>query len=254
MRRFLVFLSFVSAGAALWAQTGEEIMTRVRERENNRTVQARIQMILTNRSGQQTERLLDQYASRQGGTTRLVIVFHRPQSVANTRFLAISRHGEEDQRWIYLPNLGTVRRIALAEGSSSFVGTDFSYDDLTLREVERDRHEFKGEETLDGQRVLVVESTPRREGDGAYARAVFYILPDKWLPLRIDLFDRQGRPFKRLTASQIEQIQGVWTYRRARMENLQALTSTELILQQIRYDAPIPETVFTTRFLETGRP
>lgn len=251
MIRILVTLTIASA---LFAQSGEDIMRRVREREGDRTVQARIQMTLTARNGSVTERLLDQYAARGGGQTRLVIVFHRPQSVANTRFLVISRRGEEDQRWIYLPNLGSVRRIAASESSTAFVGTDFSYEDLTDRDVGRDTHVFLGEEVLDGQRTFVVESTPKNLSGSAYSKAVFWVLPEKWLPVRIDLFDRQGRVFKRLTAGQIEQIQGIWTYRRARMENLQAGTSTELFLQQIRYDAPIPDSVFTTRFLETGRP
>jgi len=240
--------------ATLFAQNGEDIIRRVREREEDRTMQSRVQMVLTAKNGSTTERILDQYATRKGGVRRLVIIFHRPQSVANTRFLSISQRGEAEQRWIFLPNLGNVRRIAASEGSSSFVGTDFTYEDLSDREVERDTHVYKGEEELDGQRTLVVESTPKNPQDSSYSRVVTYVLPDRWLPLKIELFDKQNRLFKRLTAGQIEQIQGVWTYRRAKMENLQSGTSTELFLQQVRYDAPIPESVFTTRFLETGRP
>jgi len=240
--------------ATLFAQNGEDIIRRVREREEDRTMQSRVQMVLTAKNGSTTERILDQYATRKGGVRRLVIIFHRPQSVANTRFLSIFQRGEAEQRWIFLPNLGNVRRIAASEGSSSFVGTDFTYEDLSDREVERDTHVYKGEEEVDGQRTLVVESTPKNPQDSSYSRVVTYVLPDRWLPLKIELFDKQNRLFKRLTAGQIEQIQGVWTYRRAKMENLQSGTSTELFLQQVRYDAPIPESVFTTRFLETGRP
>ncbi len=247
-------LWLLTGSALLFGQSGEEIMRKVRDREGQRTVQSRIQMVLTARNGSTTERLLDQYASRRDGQTRMVIVFHRPQSVANTRFLVISQTGQEDQRWIFLPNLGNVRRIAASESSSSFVGTDFSYEDLSDRDIDRFQHVLRGEESVEGQRVFVVEATPKSPGDSSYSRAVFYVLADKWLPVKIELFDRQNRLFKRLTSNQIEQIQGVWTYRRARMENIPNGTSTELILQQIRYDAPIPESVFTTRFLETGRP
>ncbi len=253
-KKITLVLLLLSLGLNIGAQTAQEIIDRVRDREDNQTMQSRVQMILTSKDGVRTERLLDQFSVRTGTVTKSVMVFQRPANVANTRFLVLSEEGTEDNRWIFLPNLARVRRIAGSEGGSSFVGTDFTYDDLSIREASRDNHRLLREDTVDGQKVFVIESSPKTPGDSQYSKVVSYILPDKWLPIKLEMYDRQGRLLKVMTAGQIENVQGIWSYRKAKMENVQAGTSTEINLQIIEYGKRIPDGVFTTRFLETGRP
>ena len=47
----------------------------------------------------------------------------------------------DDDQWLYLPALKKTKRIATGDKSGSFMGSDFSYADLTSREL--DRYDFR---------------------------------------------------------------------------------------------------------------
>ncbi|NIR61385.1 MAG: outer membrane lipoprotein-sorting protein, partial [Gammaproteobacteria bacterium] len=65
-----------------------------------------------------------------GLRAKRLIVFEAPPEVRETGFLVFSHDepGGDDERWVYLPALRKVRRVAGRDRGKSFVGTDFSYD------------------------------------------------------------------------------------------------------------------------------
>jgi hypothetical protein len=154
-----------------------------------------------------------------------------------------------------LPALNKVRRIASSESGGSFMGTDFSYDDIsaTDRDVSLDTHTLLREETLNGIACYVIQSVPRDTGY-AYSKTINWIGKQNNLIYKSELYDRRGTQVKLLEMLDYRETQGRLTPMQMKISTLAAGTSTTIFMDIIKYDDPIPESVFTTRFLETGRP
>ncbi len=254
MRRVLFAILAVITAAPAWTLTGAEIIERVKDRGGTPTTQARIKMVIQEKDGTPAERLLDQYSLNPSGARKSILIFQKPASVQRTRFLTMENKGRDDDRWIYLPALGRVRRIAGSEGSSSFMGSDFSYDDLSSRDVERDEHTLLREEALDGAECYVIESKPRKAGDWQYVRSVSWIGKETFVLMKAEMYDENARMIKRLTASNVEKVDGVWTARLLRMEDVIKGGFTTIEFTIVQHGKSIPAGVFTTKFLETGKP
>jgi hypothetical protein len=213
-------------------------------------------MVITAKNGTATERLIDQYSKDDAqGRGRSVIVFQQPQAVAGTRFLSLESGGNNNDQWIYLPALNRVRRIAASEGSSSFMGTDFSYDDIASanRDANLDNHTLAREETLNGKACYVIESKPK-DGSYQYSRMVSWIDKDTLISYKLELYDKRNALVKRVEMQDIKDFQGRLTPAKTVMTTVGAGTFTTIYITILKYDDPIPESVFTPRFLETGRP
>lgn len=256
MKKFLWILVALSLSATVvFSQNAEEIVRASRERIKADTVSTRSRMVITAKDGGTTERLLDQYTSKTAGSTKTVVVFQKPASVAGTRFLTISNPGKIDDRWIFLPSLGKVRRIAAGEGSGSFMGTDMSYDDISSmdRDVNLDTYTLLKEENLDGKACWVIEAKPKDE-TYQYSRMVGWIEKATSVSLKMELYDKKGVLVKMMEIQGMKDVQGKLTPVVTKMSTVQAKTSTTIYVDIIKYNDPIPASVFTEHYLLTGRP
>ena len=246
-------LVLVGALPAL-ALTGREVAENVENREAGDTTHALVEMVLVEADGEAKSRIIEQYGRESNGLSSNVIVFHRPASVEGTRFLSIERADRDDDQWIYLPALGRVRRIAGSEGGNSFMGTDFSYDDLQGWELEDFSYELLRREEVGRWNTYVVEATPLPGADVAYSRIVHFVDPETWIPVRIELYGEDGEVSKVNRVGRIETVQGYPTIIENTMENLRTGHRTELRVTNFAYNENLPEGLFSVRFLETGRP
>jgi len=247
----------VLGSAGVYAQeTASSIVDKSRNRIKSDTVSTRSKMILTAKNGAVTERTIDQYSKKDGrGNNRAVIVFQDPASVKGTRFLTIENPGKDNDQWIFLPSLGKVRRIAASEGSGSFMGTDFSYDDISSadRNTDLDNHKILKEEKLRDRDCYVIESTPK-DTNYQYSKMIQWIDKGNFVTHKVELYDKRGTQVKLLEILELREVQGRLAIMVTKMTTLAAGTSTSLNVGILKYDDPIPEGVFTPNFLETGRP
>jgi hypothetical protein len=263
MKRILPVFLALAATASLWAQTADPsqdakaIMKKVRERAAITTTQTRVRMQMFEKGAPAGERLIDQFMVMEKGLGKTAVIFQAPASVKDTRFLSIQKASGEEDRWIYLPALGKVRRVAAGESGSSFMGTDFSYDDvstMTSRPLELDDYAFLRSDTLNGQKVFVIEVKPKDQALSAYSKTVQYIVDGTWLSAKTEIYGKDGTLIKVSETSEFRQIDGYWTPVKTTMTNVVTGHSTSLSIEKMIYNKPIPAGVFTTRFLETGRP
>ena len=257
MRRILnVVLAFFLFGGLAHAQSALSIVEQSRNRIKADTTSTRSKMLITAKNGAVIEREIDQYSKKdRQGNNRAVIVFQNPASVKGTRFLTIQNPGKDNDQWIYLPSLNRVRRIAASEGSGSFVGTDFSYDDISSadRKADLDNHRIVREEKYQGNDCYVIESIPK-DANYQYSKMIQWIGKDNFVTYRIELYDKRGTQVKLLEILELKEVQGRLAPFVTKMTTLAAGTSTSLNVDILKYDDPIPEGVFTAGFLETGRP
>jgi len=254
---FMAILVFSAFCLHAQAQDGESIIRASRDRIKADTVSTRSKMVISAKNGSTTERVLDQY-SKDGpnGGSRTVIVFQSPSTVAGTRFLTMENPGSADDRWIFLPSLGKVRRVAASEGGGSFMGTDFSYDDISSmsRDVELDTHTLLREEDLGGSACYVIQSVPKNSSY-QYSKIISWVTKDSKITAKIELYDKKNNasPVKTVEMSGIKEIQGRSTVTITKITTHAAGTSTTINMERVEYDKNIPEKVFSTTFLETGK-
>ena len=253
----IVILAVISMGVfapAFAAESALEIVTRSRDRIQADTIRTTSRMEITAKNGSKSERVIDQYAKEGAKGYRTLIEFQKPSSVAGTRFLTMETGGGADDRWIYLPSLGKLRRIAASEGSGSFVGTDFSYDDISSadRDAALDTHTVLREEALNGKMCFVIESLPK-DKIYEYAKMISWIDKETLVAYKLELFDKKQKLVKTLEVLEVKDIQGRLTPVATRMTTAASGTSTTIFVDSIVYDAPIAESYFSTAYLETGR-
>jgi hypothetical protein len=255
MKRFLITMLLVCGVYSLYAQDAVSIMNAARNRVAMDTISTRSRMVITAKDGSTSERVIDQYSKDDSkGNARTVIVFQRPANVSGTRFLTIDNTSGDSDRWIYLPALGKVRRIAASESGGNFMGTDFSYDDIsaTDRGVNLDTHTLLREEAFNGVTCYVIQSVPR-DSSYQYSKTISWIGKQNSLMYQSELYDKRGTLIKLMEMTNYQEVQGQLTPMQMKVSTLAAGTATTIYMDIIKYNDPIPESVFTTQFLETGR-
>jgi outer membrane lipoprotein-sorting protein len=211
-------------------------------------MRARVRMVLVSKDGRTRERELTMLRKNfENGEQRYYIYFHRPSDVRSTTFMVWKYPERNDDRWIYVPAINLVRRIAADDARSSFVGTDFSYEDISGRDANADEHRLLREDTLDTGTGYVVESRPVRAAD--YERRVSWIDRATSLPLREDYYDVQGTLYGVFTSDEIREVEAgeatVPTVVKRTMQNVKTGHRTEVTFLEVEYDVGIRDDLFT---------
>jgi hypothetical protein len=267
----LLVLFLVVAGVPSLAQpklTADEIARRTQDRDTGRDSRSAMRMKLYDRQGRARERALTMSALRGRGTPgagpaapagdRLLIRFTYPNDIRGTGFLVWEHPDQEDERFLYLPSLGRVRRIAGSETQESFVGSDFTYEDIGGREFDEYTYRIVEENTSwtppsggAARPALKLESR-RKDASAEFPRVVSTILKDSFVVVAADIFNRRDEQQKTYIVRRLEQIEGIWTAMDAEMRNALEKSRTELTIEQADYNVGMKEGDFTRRELERG--
>ena len=210
----------------------------------------RIAMRLINAQGNVRERNMVMLRTNNGdtGDQRYLMAFDAPADVRGMSFLIWKYAKAEDDRWIYFPALKAVKRIAADDKKSSFVGSDFTYEDVSGRDLDDESHSFVRADQVGSRKVYVVDSKPK--GNTDYAMRSIWIDQEHWLPLKEEYFDAQGKPLRTFTADRVEQIGGQWTITVRSMKNHQTGHRTEVVFKNVQYNVGLSDSVFTERTMK----
>ncbi len=262
----LMFFSFVIPSAVATELTATEVMRKVDARETGETSIQESTMILIDRKGGQRVRQIKVYSKETDGGTKAITFFLTPADVRNTAFLSHDWDDErkEDDSWLYLPALRKVKRIASADKSGAFMGSDFTYSDI--EGVELGNYDFtfvkgKENETVDAHPVWVIESLPKPSiakqviKETGYMKSQVWISKDNFMLVRGKFWVKKGKKIKYLTVFEIEKIQDIWTAKRLQMVTTKRGKiehSTVLQTNSIQFNAPLDDDMFTTQRMERG--
>ncbi len=181
----------------------------------------------------------------EDGKQEYLVVFSRPADVRDTVFLVHKNPGDDDHRWLYLPGLDLVRRIAPGDVRTSFVGSHVYYEDVSGRHIEEDAHELV--EVTDEH--YVIRSTPKDPGSVEFAAFKTWIDRETFLPMKSEYEKSDGEVYRRMQVLEVEDIDGYPTGTRMRMDDLDEGGHTIVEFRFASYDLGIPESVFTERSL-----
>ncbi|MDP2928700.1 MAG: outer membrane lipoprotein-sorting protein [Candidatus Omnitrophota bacterium] len=210
-----------------------------------------ISMRIVNRQGQVRERRLTMLRLNQapGGDQSYYIYFHEPADVKGMSFLVLKHLGRDDDRWMYLPAIDLVKRIASSDKRASFAGSDFTYEDVSGRALDEDANELIGEEDLNTYHCLVVKSTPKRPDDAGFSYRKFWIDKVTHFPLKVEHYDLKGKLYKVYETQDIQIIQGTPTIMKAVMKDLEDERYTEITMKEVSYNVGVTSDIFQERLL-----
>ena len=180
-----------------------------------------------------------------GGDQRYLVVFSRPADIRGTVFRVEKHVGESDDRWLYLPALDLVKRIAAGDKRTSFVGSHFFYEDISGRGTEEDEHTLI--DTTD--EYYVIESTPKDPDQVEFARYRTWIDRETMLPMRTEYQHDAGEVYRRMEVTEVETIDGYPTGTEVRMEDLDSGGYTVTQFRFSEYDVGLPDRIFSERSL-----
>lgn len=214
-------------------------------------------MVLINDRGQKRERASSGVTKLQpnGVDSRLLVKFSTPPDVNGTGVLQIEHSDGDDDLWIYLPALRRSRRLVANNKKDSFVGSDFSYGDITLPKVDHYHHTLVRSEKLDDHDCFVVESVPATEtvkANSGYSRKMTWVRTDNFVESKVEYYDLAGRLLKTQRTGRhqlVEPDKGRWFVMHREMTNHQTGHRTTFTASKAEAVA-IPDAAFTTRALE----
>lgn len=254
MNKFLIALFVIFLPLEVFAINAEEIMKKSQSAflYAGKDFKARVMMKLISKGGQERLRemtMLRKNFGEAGGDQKYFIYFFKPQDVRDMTFMVYKYPAKDDDRWLFVPAINMVRRIAAQDKTSSFVGSDFTYEDVSGRDIEDDTHEMVKEEKL-GERIsYVIKSTPKAS-DVDYKYKLSWIDKENFLPLKEEYYDRKGELYRIFTADEIKDIKGFPTITKRTMKNIQTGHRTEVMFIKTDYDIGIEDSLFSERYLK----
>ncbi len=263
MKKLILTLSTALLAMSLNAQslTGYDIMKKADEVPSPKTSSSTATLTIHSKKGNDRIREVVMKSKDYGDVEKEVIVFTTPKDVAGTGYLMFnykedSKGNKKDSdNWLYMPAMKKTRRIASSgsESEGSFMGTDFTYQDMGDRSLSKYNYNLLGEESVDGVSCYKVEciSKAHTEKDPRY---IAYISKGDFIMRKCEFYDRQNQLHRVLTCGDFTTIKGFTTAQKMKMENVQSGTWSLIETKNITYDAnDIDDSIFTVAALEKGR-
>lgn len=179
------------------------------------------------------------------GEQKMYVYFSRPADVNKMVFMVLKKITADDDRWLYLPALDLVKRIAASDKRTSFVGSDFLYEDVSGRSLNADKHALIGTD----DNYYIIENTPVAPDDVEFSKYVMYIHKATFLPISTEYYDKQGEKYKTYTALAVDTIDGHPTITKSEAKNLKTGGNTVMEYSKVEYDLDLPDDIFSERYL-----
>ena len=257
MKKLITTLSALLLAGALFAESGYDIMKKADEVPAPVTSSSTATLTIHSKKGSDRIREVIMKSKDYGEVEKSIIVFTTPKDVAGTGYLMFDYEDDnkDSDNWLYLPAMKKTRRIASSgsESEGSFMGTDFTYQDMGDRSLNKYDYNLLGEESVDGELCYKVEciSKAHTEKD---PRFISYIGKSDYILRKCEFYDRQNQLHRVLTCSDFITIDGFKTAQKMKMENVQSGTWSLIETKNIVYNAnDIDDSLFTVAALEKGR-
>jgi outer membrane lipoprotein-sorting protein len=212
-------------------------------------LKASVSMRLINQDGKERQRKLIMIRKNlKNNEQKYFMYFEEPQDVRGMAFMVHKLPDKDDLRWLFIPALKMVRRIAASDRRSSFVGSDFTYEDISGRDLNSDTHKLIKREIIDGVNCFVIESIPKEKDE--FSRKLSWIDESNFLPHKEEYYNVKGELYKFFSAQGIKEIDGFSTITKRVMKDIKTGHSTEVVFESIKYNMGIEDTLFEERNMQ----
>ncbi|MDD3147224.1 MAG: outer membrane lipoprotein-sorting protein [Candidatus Riflebacteria bacterium] len=248
---FSVLVMILAGAVAAMAMTAQEVLQKVEDRYIGKTSKAQVQMDLVDKNGGVRERkMLISRRKIDSSNKDNFIHFVAPPDIRNTTYL-VNEKNKEKQKWIYLSAFKNTRRILAEDYGMAFVSSDFTYEDMDdIRADDYVASDLKEEKF--GDKDVYSITVTKKDANTNYAKVVMKVCKATFVVLRSEMYDKKApeKLVKEMTASNLEQIQEIWTPKEVVMKDLNKGTSTSLKTGKIAYDLELGDEEFSQRNME----
>jgi len=258
---FNIFLAVSLLGGSLnvVAETAEEkglaIAVEIDKRDTGfKDSTVKLKMVLKNKQGRSSVReLRTKTLEVTGDGDKSLSIFDKPRDVKGTAFLTYTHTIRPDDQWLYLPALKRVKRISSKNKSGPFMGSEFSYEDISSQEVDKYTYKYIRDEDCNGVGCFVIERYPTYKNSG-YTRQVAWINKQEYRPEKIVFYDRKNALLKTLEYKDYKQyLNQYWRADIMQMINHQTGKSTDLSFQDYQFNTGLSEKNFSRNSLKRAR-
>jgi hypothetical protein len=235
------------------------IMEKVDARDDGDHSVEDLEMVLIDPRGGERVRRLRGYGRDVGKDEQSILFFLSPADVERTGFLTYDYRDptRDDDQWLYLPALSRTKRIASSDKSGSFMGSDFTYADMTKRPLDRYQYTLMKELEIDGHPVWQIESVPNEleQDETGYTKSVLFVRKDNFVVVRSVHWLKKGSRLKYFEVKKLEQIDGIWVATEMDMatrKGEETVHRTRLSAKNVRFGQKQRDDFFTVRQLEKG--
>lgn len=240
------------------------VMEKFDSRDDGDRSIADMKMVLIDRHGKKRIRTIRSFGIDQGKDRYTLMFFLSPADVKDTGFLTYDYDaaGKDDDQWLYLPAMKKTKRIASSDKSDSFMGSDFTYADLTKWRLDDHHYSFNKKHkvvTVYGQKTWVIDSTPSNQDvieETGYTRSILFVRQDNYMVVRGIHFVEDGGYVKYFDVKRMAPVNNIWTNLEIHMtkkKGKQTVHRTILTFNNVQYhQKSVNENMFTVRRLEKG--
>jgi len=209
---------------------------------------AKVSMKITDKKGQVRERefIILRHDVNDGGDQKYYVYFLKPTDVRKMVYM-VHKHADpkkDDDRWLYMPSLDLVKRIAASDKRTSFVGSDFLYEDVSGRSLLEDTHTLV--ETTDT--LYIVKNVPKNPDLVEFSYFTVSIDRKTMMPMKMEYYDKNNKAYRAIESVKLEKIQDFTTVVKSVVSDLKTQSKTEMEFSDVKYDIEL-EDIFTERYL-----
>ena len=188
-----------------------------------------LELELIDAGGQKVTRKMRGKAREVSNEEQSVITIVWPADLKGTRLLTWNHRGKDNDQWLYLPSIKRVKRISARGQSGSFMGSEFSYEDLVnFWWVEKYDYKFVKDQKVGARDTWLVERTPKSK-DSGYSKQIMWIDKEYLGALRCDFYDRKGKLLKTAMWKSWKKYGTKWRADRVEMSNKQTGKSSNAV-------------------------
>jgi hypothetical protein len=177
------------------------------------------------------------------GASKAVLRFTEPPEVRGVALLIVNHPERASDQWMWIPEIGRERRVALQDRSTRFFGTDFTFEDLEERDVDQYTYRMLGEEKGSWK----IESKPKKSSQ--YTHSYVWVRKSDYAFGRIENY-KGSQLVRELDYSDIRMVDGIPTAHKMEMHDIGRNSRTILVTEKLRYNTPISEDRFTLQSLK----
>ncbi len=180
------------------------------------------------------------------GNQNFYVFFRNPPDLNRMVFMVHKHPGQDDDRWLYLPDLDLVKRVSAADKRTSFAGSHFLYEDVSGRHTAADKHELV-QTTKD---YYILKNTPKDAKGVEFATYKMWIHRKSFVVVQTSYYDADEKELKRYSALKVGKIGGHPTVTKSRMTDMRDKSYTVMSYSDVKYDLDLPDDVFTQRYMK----
>lgn len=261
IKRTIIIMLFAISANVTFAQStlsAKQIQEKSIEVTRVEGMEAISKLTIINQNGQERIRQMAVVTKLfdNGNTEKKLIRFTSPADVKGIGFLTYDYNVKNDDKWIYMPALRKTRRIISSENAKSFMGSEFSYADMTLPNVDEYNYTLLGEEVIKGIPCYKLEIIPANDdvmdANGFSKKISFIGKADFVLRKNIyyDLFGDKEKVMDVESIVEVDKTNHKYKLKKMVMTNVQNNRKSISEIQQVKFNPEIPDEYFTTRFME----